>query len=96
MIRACASLPHIPAAPFSDMTSRLVDALWPGGPLYMSFKLGERERVAEGWLFVDRTDATLREALRLIPVCISEIWVSAAVRPGREAKRWVNAIAVKL
>jgi SAM-dependent methyltransferase len=91
---ACASLLHVPAASFTDVASRLVDALRPGGAWYMSFKLGEGERLAEGRLFVDHTDGTLRSALSGLPVEVIETWQSTDLRQGRQGERWLNTVLV--
>ena len=93
-IWACASLLHVPAASFPDVALRLVGALRPGGAWYMSFKLGEGERLVEGRLFVDYTEATLRSALTGFPVEIVQAWQSGDLRPGRQAERWLNAVVV--
>ncbi|ACL55944.1 class I SAM-dependent methyltransferase [Methylobacterium nodulans] len=94
-IWACASLLHVPSSDFAEVASRLAEALRPGGTWYMSFKLGVGERRADGRLFVDHTEETLRCALRSAPVQIEEVWTSEDVRPGRAAERWLNAIAVR-
>ncbi len=92
---ACASLLHVPPASFPAAASRLADALRPGGTWYMSFKLGGGERVAEGRLLVDHTEATLMRALAGLAVDVVEHWVSTGVQPGRSAELWVNAVAVR-
>ncbi len=61
----------------------------------MSFKLGEGERIAQGRLFVDHTEETLRRALKNVPVRVVEEWLSRDVRPGRENEAWLNAIAIR-
>jgi SAM-dependent methyltransferase len=93
-IWACASLLHVPSASFPDVASRLVGALRAGGAWYMSFKLGEGERLAEGRLFVDYTEATLRAALTGLPVDVVEAWQSTDLRPGHQDERWLNAVLV--
>jgi hypothetical protein len=93
-IWACASLLLVPAALFRDVASRLASALRPGGVWYMSFKLGEGERWAEGRLFVDHTEATLRSALSGLPVDIVDAWQSTDLRPGRHGERWLNTVLV--
>jgi len=47
-IWACASLLHVPSASFPDVALQLAGALRPGGAWYMSFKMGDGERRAEG------------------------------------------------
>lgn len=94
-IWACASLLHVPPASFSEVAARLADALRPGGAWYMSFKVGGGERMAEGRLFVDHTEASLRLALAPLPLGAAEVWLSEDIRPGRRIERWVNAIATR-
>jgi SAM-dependent methyltransferase len=94
-IWACASLLHVPQASFRGVASRLAAALRPNGACYMSFKLGLGERTKEGRLFVDHTEATLREALRDIPMRIVDAWTTEDVRPGRTGERWINAVSLR-
>ncbi len=93
-IWACASLLHIPSADFTEVMSRLSTALRPGGYIYMSFKLGEGERIKDGRFFADHTEATLQRALKPLPLELDEIWLSNDARPGRQGERWLNAIAL--
>jgi SAM-dependent methyltransferase len=95
-IWACASLLHIPEASFPTVAERMAETLRPGGAWYMSFKLGKGERVAGERLFVDHTEETLRDVLGSIPVRITEVWITADVRPGRGSEQWLNAIAVRI
>jgi len=92
-IWACASLLHVRSAAFPDVAARLAGALQPGGAWYVSFKLGAGERMAEGRLFVDHTEETLRCALAGVPVEIVEAWTTEDVQPGRRGERWLNAVA---
>jgi len=89
---ACASLLHVPPTAFPGVASRLADALRPGGVWYMSFKLGEGERLVGGRLFVDHTEESLRRALAGVPVDLAEAWTSKDVRLGRNGERWMNAL----
>lgn len=93
-IWACASLLHVPLASFTGVVSRLAGALRPDGAFYMSFKLGEGERVNGGRLFVDHTEESLRCAVQTVPLALVETWLSEDVRPGRHGERWLNAIAI--
>jgi 2-polyprenyl-3-methyl-5-hydroxy-6-metoxy-1,4-benzoquinol methylase len=94
-IWACASLLHVQPASFPTVATRLADALRPGGAWYMSFKLGNGERLAAARLFVDHTEETLRAVLAGIPIQIVDVWESTDVRPGRGSENWLNAIAVR-
>jgi SAM-dependent methyltransferase len=92
-IWACASLPHVPAASFGHLATRLAAALRPAGSWYMSFKMGSDERASGGRLFVDHDQETLRPSLEATPVDIIETWVSLDASPERSKERWLNVIA---
>lgn len=66
-IWACASLLHVPAADLPDALYRLWAALKSGGAFYLSFKLGEGERMHEGRHFTDTTEPQLRRWLGILP-----------------------------
>ncbi len=61
----------------------------------MSFKLGRGERIKEGRLFVDHTEATLRDALRDVPVQILDGWITEDVRAGQAGEQWINVVALR-
>lgn len=94
-IWACASLLHVPQAAFGGVALRLAAALRPNGACYMSFKLGRGERIKEGRLFVDHTEATLRDALRDVPVQILDGWITEDVRAGQAGEQWINVVALR-
>jgi SAM-dependent methyltransferase len=61
---ACASLLHVPLNELPAVLSKLFSALIQGGILYMSFKYGNGERVAEdGRSFTDFNEAGLKAIL---------------------------------
>lgn len=95
-IWACASLLHVPSSSFAAVASRIVDAMRPGGSWFMSFKLGEGERVAGGRLFVDHNERTLRSALMDFPVQLVDMWETEDARPNRAGERWLNSVANKV
>ena len=74
---------------------RLASTLKPRGVLYMSFKLGEEDRVVDRRLFKDQTEATLRLAVGGLPLELSAVWTSSGFRPGRQDEMWVNAVALR-
>ena len=92
-IWACASLLHVPAAELPDVIQRLCQALKLGGVLYASFKYGSGEREHHGRRFTDLDESGLAELLRQVrglePV---ETWITADLRPDREAERWLNTL----
>jgi SAM-dependent methyltransferase len=92
-IWACGSLLHVPLASFAGIVSTLAGALRPSGAFYMSFKLGDGERISGGRLFLDFTPESLRRSLQTVPLALVETWLSDDVRPKRQGERWVNAIA---
>lgn len=94
-IWACASLLHVPSASFPAVAMRLVDALRPRGAWYLSFKLGEGERMESQRLFVNHTESSLRKALDGLGVEMTEAWTSADIRPPHRSEYWLNAIALK-
>ena len=79
------SLLHIQADAFPGVAARLASAIRPGGAWYMSFKLGEGERLVGGRLFVDHAEASLRLALEPLLRAgahqqLSRSWTSATPR----------------
>lgn len=58
-IWACSSLLHIPHDEQPGVIFRLARALKPGGYLFVSYKYGHEERVADGRFFADMTYARL-------------------------------------
>ena len=93
-IWACASLLHVPRFRLGDVLARLARALRPNGVMYLSFKIGEGERVESGRLFNDIDEVALREVIANHPrLEISRCWVSEDVRNDRRGRqKWVNAI----
>jgi SAM-dependent methyltransferase len=95
-IWACASLLHVAEAELQHVIERLVAHLVPGGALYLSFKLGQGERVKDGRRFTDMTEDRLAALLdRSGAFGRPDIWRSMDCRPDRASDVWVNAV-VKL
>jgi SAM-dependent methyltransferase len=97
-IWACASLLHVARQDLSPVLGRLVRALRPGGVLYMSFKLGEAERLEEGRFFNDMTEASLEQLLETQPdLQVLKIWTSDDVRDERQgAPKWLNVLVRRI
>jgi len=94
-IWACASLLHLPATQIPAALRRLWAALKPGGTFYVSFKVGEGERVHAGRYYTDASERTLRDWLEVLPLVQTlDCWLTADQRPGRQ-DQWINAIAVR-
>ena len=89
---ACASLLHLPESGLPKALGHLWTALKPAGTLYLSFKLGEAERVHNGRHFTDATEARLNGWLaKLADVDTIEYWITPDQRPGRQ-EHWLNAL----
>ena len=89
---ACASLLHLPESALPKALGQLWTALKPGGTLYLSFKLGEAERVLHGRHFTDANEARLSSWLaKLADVEAIECWITPDQRPGRQ-NHWLNAL----
>ena len=95
-IWACASILHVPSSELPDIFRRMLTALKPKGIIYTSFKYGTFEGERSGRRFTDFTEETFSAFLKQFPeVTISEQWISADVRPGRETEKWLNVILKK-
>jgi len=95
-IWACASLLHVPLQELDNVVARLTAALRPNGVCYLSFKEGSGERTEGDRLFVDFTEAGLRDWLNQRPVLERvRTWMTTDLRPGRN-QRWVNALVRKV
>lgn len=89
---SCASLLHLPAADIPDTLRHLWESLKAGGAFYLSFKVGEGERIHDGRHFTDATESILRNWLSALPdIDTAEYWTSIDRRPDREDK-WLNAL----
>ena len=91
-IWACASLLHLPESALPKALGHLWTSLKPAGTLYLSFKLGESERVHNGRHFTDATETRLNGWLaKLADVNAVECWITTDQRPGRH-EHWLNAL----
>ncbi len=93
-IWASACLLHVRRNDLLATFSKFAQALTLGGAWCLSMKQGDTTRELDGRAFTDVTEAQLRELLEAVGLQVSEIWLTADVRPGR-ADCWVNALAVK-
>ena len=90
---ACASLLHVPKAGLPGIFRLVRRALKTGGVFYASFKYGDTERVKNGRSFTDLTEDSLRSLLEEAGgFRITELWVTADVRPDRASEHWVNVL----
>ena len=91
----CASLLHVPRSELPSQIKRLWQTLRPNGMFYVSFKLGESERVQNGRSFTDIDEATLKQLLGSLPgIGDIEIWITDDQRLERK-EQWVNALAAR-
>lgn len=94
-IWACASLLHLKKTELPDALVKLWRGLKPGGVLYVSFKLGNGERVHADRFFTDLNEQSLHELLNHIPnVEHRETWITEDRRPDR-CEHWVNGLFTK-
>ena len=94
-IWACASLLHLRRDELPDALERLWRGLKPGGVLYVSFKLGEDERVHGERFFTDLNEHTLHEFVNPLPgVASRETWITEDRRPDR-CEHWINGLFTK-
>ena len=92
---SCASLLHVPVVDLADALGKLWRSLRPGGCFYLSFKLGDGERVHDGRHFTDANVETLRAWLAPLPKLSSvQTWITEDRRPERSEK-WINALAMR-
>jgi SAM-dependent methyltransferase len=96
-IWACASLLHVPKREMEDVIRRFIDALKPGGVLYVSLKEGEGERIAEdGRLFNYYTAESFRKVLAAFPT-VREVasWTTEEIRSSQHRGPWLNVLLKK-
>ena len=96
-IWACASLVHVPEKELGEVIGRLVRALKTEGVLYMSFKYGASERVAEdGRFFVDMTEERLWAVLQEVrKLKVQRVWRTLGEGKFEGRGEWLNALASK-
>lgn len=93
-IWACASLLHVAGKDMDRIMKKVVNALQPGGILYMSFKYGEEEEIRNHRLFHDYTEETARDMImRQRGVEILDMWQSDDIRGN--GQRWLNILVKK-
>ena len=93
-IWACASLLHVPELELLDVMARLLRALKRGGVLFVSFKYGNGERVAEdGRFYTDMTEDRMRAVLQGVEGCkLGRLWRTAGEGKFRGQGDWLNAL----
>lgn len=94
-IWCCAALLHVPRSALEDATSRLIEALKPGGVMYASFKLGDTDRIGDdGRRFTDIDEDNLAKmVVRITPqATIVELWRTSGESDFQGHGRWLNVI----
>lgn len=96
-IWACASLLHVDRSRLASTVSHLSSFLRDDAPFYMSFKVGEGDRVdPNGRPFTDFTADGLRGWSTSCPeLRIDELWISKSLSPGC-TENWLNVILLKV
>jgi SAM-dependent methyltransferase len=95
-IWTCASLLHVPRAEIGEVWSKLVRALKPSAPWFMSFKKGTGEVFRKGRFFNDYDEESLRLLIQQdSELHIVKLWSTRDARKGREGEQWTNAVVCK-
>jgi superfamily II DNA or RNA helicase/SAM-dependent methyltransferase len=91
-IWACASLLHVKESELPNTLSKLWSVLKPGGIFYLSFKLGDGERLHGERYFTDATESRLHAwFVGVKDVDGIDCWTSKDKRPDRD-EYWLNAL----
>ncbi len=94
-IWACASLLHVPQDELPTIMQKLHTALKAKGSIYVSFKYGEGTKQRGERTFSDFTEDSVRKLLSDSNFEVIECGITSDIRPGRDAEKWINAIARK-
>jgi SAM-dependent methyltransferase len=95
-IWACASVLHVPPQELPSVLQTLLKAVKEGGPIYLSFKRGDSERMEAGRYFNDMDERSFSRLVRDQPELTTErLWTTKDSRPSRIDKCWLNAILRK-
>jgi len=94
-IWACASLLHLPLSDVQHAIGRLWNALKPDGTFYMSFKVGQGERIHNGRHFTDADEALAESWMQSLPQLEAcRMWRTDDQRPDRD-EQWLNLLLTK-
>lgn len=94
---ACASLLHVPRDEINQVFQRFTAALKSGGIWYMSFKLGNEERIAGDRLFNDYNESLAKQLLSQHPALqLLEVWQTLDKLPNGRNLEWINVLVRKL
>jgi SAM-dependent methyltransferase len=96
-IWACAALLHVRHANLPKVLARFARALKDHGVIYMSFKLGNGERIDEmGRFFTDMNKHTISQLVENEPrLNLAEVWITNGEDTLSGKEIWLNAIVVR-
>lgn len=94
-IWACASLLHVSQDELPNIMQKLHIALKGNGAIYVSFKYGEGTKKRGERTFIDFTEDSVKQLLADSNFEVIECGITSDIRPGRDAEKWINAIARK-
>ena len=92
---ACASLLHCDRDRLPEVFTKIITALKPQGIFYVSFKLGDLDRIKEGRTFTDLSQAQAKTLLNHFDnILLLEQWISSDNRSDRNDE-WLNIMIQK-
>lgn len=95
-IWACSSLLHVPKGDLSVVIGKYARALKLGGVFYLSFKLGSHNGMRNGRWFTDLDEPSFRSLIAQVSALkVSQIEITADVRPSRSNEKWLNAWCIR-
>lgn len=95
-IWACASLLHVPQKDMDGIMEKVMQALKPGGILYLSFQYGDTEEFRGNRFYHDYTEESAYDMLtKQKGLRVLEIWKTKDMRSDRKEQEWVNILAEK-
>lgn len=95
-IWACASLLHLPWNDLQLVLEKLALGLHRNGIFYASFKYGDFAGMRNGRYFTDMTEERWQDLVQDMTIWKTiKMWVTADVREGRSAEKWLNILCKK-
>jgi cyclopropane fatty-acyl-phospholipid synthase-like methyltransferase len=92
-IWACASLLHVQKNKLSDIMEKLIQAARDNAVIYISFKIGNSERILDERLYSDyNQDEMLNFIKKYKSLKLMELWVSDDTINPIENSQWLNII----
>lgn len=95
-IWACASILHLPREELKSVIRKMSAAIRRDGVIYTSFKYSAFEGWRNGRYFTDFTEGSFQAFLQdIYELEITECWITADVRHGRNGEKWLNLLLRK-